>query len=229
MRSSFADIVFVAHSVMGRQLFGFSPVEIYLDAGELEAILDKNLKKFPNSWVFLIQRAKFNVVLTKNLENALSNFEMALGITNSTVAIQCIVLYEMGLIHLLNLDYDKAIECFSRFIKYSKWSNSFNTLLMVLLNGSVNDLKMANQLLKSAPKSPQKRNPIENYAHRRLDYLKKWQIKSKHRCQFFLLELLFLWVYIPFAPSSKLIQMLQSESYKAQLGQYHTRLTVVFS
>jgi hypothetical protein len=212
LRSAFADITLVAHSVMGQQLFGYSEVEMYLQADELNVLLDKNLKRFPNSWVFLMQKAKFHMVLMKDLNNALCSFALTLENVQSTVAIKCVALYEIGLIHLLNMDYDKALGCFVAFSKDSKWSDSFNTLLAILINGSLDDLKMASQILKQASGKPtQKRNPIENYAHRRLEYLKKHSIKSKTTCQFFLIELLFLWMYIPYGESNKLNEMLASK------------------
>lgn len=54
-----------------------------------------------------------------------------------------------------------------------------------------------------------KSNPIELYAMRRNEYLKKNTIKTKEICELFLVELLYLWVNLPYCDAKVLERMLQ--------------------
>lgn len=211
MRSSFADLMLVFYSTTGRQMFGESEVEMYLNDKEVFQIVEKNLANSPKSCLYLMQKSKYYQVLARDLAKSL---EFALAAQENAAKlpeIKCITWYEIGISNLLNLDYQSAMQSFSEFAKSSKWSLSFNALLAALLSGCLGNIDQANQQIKLAGKISQKnKNPIELCALRRIEFLKKYTIKNAATCQFFLLESLYLFAFIQFADEAHLNKMLES-------------------
>jgi hypothetical protein len=221
IRSSFADITLLFYSLMGRQLFGYSEIEMYLNENEIEKVLDKNLSECPNSCLFLLQKAKYFEFIKKDLGKTLEFVQKAQDNASRIPEMMCITWYEMGLVHLLNLDYQLAFDSFTQFAKSSKWSLSLNALLSALLHGCLGRFDLANQAIKVGSKVSQQKNPIEFYAQKRIEFLKKNPIKNTITCEFFCIELLFLWVYLPYADEDhlrKMLLVLDKQSDKCFLG-----------
>jgi len=75
--------------------------------------------------------------------------------------------------------------------------------------------ELANQYVKDALKivasQSRKKNPIEVFALKRLEYFKKNAIKRSELCELLVVELQFLWICFPYCETDKLEKMLQSK------------------
>jgi hypothetical protein len=212
VRSSFADITLLFYSLFCRQLFGYSECEMQLNEKEINQVLEKNLATCPNSCLFLLQSAKYWQLMKKDLNKMMEYLQKAQESASKIPEMKCITWYEMALVHLLNCNYDLAFQAFAEFVKTSKWSLSFNALIIALLNGCLGRFDVANEGIKAGSKISSPKNPIEIYAQKRIEYLKKNPVKTKLTCEFFCVELLFLWVNLPYGTEENLKKMLNGES-----------------
>ena len=114
----------------------------------------------------------------------------------------------------MNLNYIQALEYFDILSKESKWSRSFNGYICSIIAGSQGLFAAANQYVKESLKilasQTRKKNPIEVFAVKRLEYFKKNEINSKDLCELLCIELLFLWIRLPYCRQAELQKMLDS-------------------
>ena len=151
--------------------------------------------------------------MKKDLNKAMEFLQKAQESASKIPEMKCITWYEMALVHLLNCNYELAFQAFAEFVKTSKWSLSFNAFIIALLNGCLGKFDVANEGIKVGSKISAPKNPIEFYAQKRIEYLKKNPIKTKHTCEFFCVELLFLWVNLPYGAEENLKKMLNGKRY----------------
>lgn len=192
---------------------GTNETDMHLNYKELQIILDKNLNKNPKSCLFLLFKAK-NEFINKNIDQALETYLIAHEYTSNIRELATLNWYELGLIYVINLNNTLAFECFKKFTENSKWSYAFNAYLTILLNGSLGYFQQFDDLLKTKIKLAPRKNPIEIYSLKRIEFIKKLCNESKYTpqiYQFLLLELAFLWCYLPYAKRDNLIKMLESE------------------
>lgn len=214
MRAPFADMVLLWYSTTATQLFGIGEGDVIISKEDTKQILDKNLAKYPKSSLFLYLKGKYQRSLMLDLDGSLASYELAAEYASHIREIQLVSIYEIGWIHLTNLDYEKALEKFVLLHKESKWSKSFSTYICAILNGCLGNSTQANQLIKEALKiiasQTRKSNPIELFAQKRCEYFKKNAINSKHICELLVIELLYLWVCFPYSGEENLKKMLES-------------------
>ncbi len=190
---------------------GTNETDMHLSYKDLQLILDRNLHKNPNSCLFLLYKAKTEFI-NKNIDKSLEIFIQTHQHTSNIRELETITWYEMGLIYVLNLDYNVAYDCFIKFTSNSKWSFVFNAYLMILLNGCLNNFDKVEQILKAKVKLAQHKNPIEIYSLKRIEFLKKLTNKNSTSIyQFLCLELTYLWCYIPYAKKESMIKMLDGK------------------
>ena len=89
---------------------------------------------------------------------------------------------------------------------------SINGYICAVLSGSLGKSDQANAYIKASLKiiaaQTKKKNPIEIFAVRRLEYFKKNPIKTVELCQLLCVEMLFLWICLPYCTEEKLRKML---------------------
>lgn len=230
MRAPFADLILLWYATIATPMFGISEGDLQISNEDTKLILEKNLKRYTKSSLFLYMKGKYNRAIVRDLSASLGNYEEALANSNHIREIQLISMYEIGWIHLCQLDYPKALENFEVLQKESRWSKSFSTYICAVLTGAQGKFAPANAYVKEAIKifnsQPKKNNPIELFAMRRNEYLKKNSIKSKELCELLVIELLYLWVNLPYCDESVLTRMLQgrgrffSKPGKTFLGEF---------
>ena len=107
-----------------------------------------------------------------------------------------------------------AHEYFDILSNESRWSKSFNAYICTIVSGAMGNQSLANTYVKEALKllsaQKKKKNPVEVFAKQRLDYFKKNPIKSTDLCQLLCVEMLFLWICVPFCEKEYLNKMLES-------------------
>lgn len=212
MRAPFADAVLILYSTIGVWLFGYSEIEHYIPANQVEIMIEKNLEKCSQSCLFLYLKAKYYQLLMKNSEKALEILEITFTNAKNAREIQTLIYYEMALLHLTNLNYEKAKENFIPFSEASHWSRSFNAYVIILLNGCLNEFSKMKIDLENALKIPKRQNPIDQLANKRLQYLKiNEENLNKELCEFFIVELLYLWVLIPYCSEDHTNTMIKSK------------------
>jgi hypothetical protein len=178
-------------------------------------MIEKNLTKSSQSCLFFYMKAKYYQILLKSSERALEYFEITFKNARNAKEIESLIYYEMAILHLTDLNYTKAKECFVPFSQVSHWSWGFNAYVNILLNGCLNDFTSFKEDLESGLKTPKKYNPIDFYTNKRLQYLKKIEDTiNQELCEFFIIELLYLWVLIPYCSEEKSNQMIKSKSIK---------------
>lgn len=194
-------------------MFGISEGELQISNEDTRLILEKNLKKYSKSSLFLYMKGKYHRTIMRDLDAALASYEEAKANSTRIREIQLISMYEIGWIHLSKLDYAKALENFEVLQKESRWSRSFSAYMCAVLAGSLGKYADANNYVKEAIKAfnaqPKKNSPIELFAMRRNEYLKKYPVKSKELCELLCVELLYLWVSFPYCDKETLNKMLQ--------------------
>jgi len=213
MRAPFADMVLLWYSTIATPLLGVSAVDIRISDEDTKQIIEKNLTRYPKSSLFYYFKGKFCRTSLHDLKASLENYEIASENSKHIREIQFISIYEIGWLHLQNLDFEKSLEYFHILSKESKWSRSFNGYISAVVAGSSGKFDEANAYTKEAIKiiSSQKRkkNPIEVFALKRLEYFKKNPIKTKNLCELLSVEMLFLWVCFPYCDEDKLNKMLE--------------------
>ena len=115
IRAPFADAVLILYSTIGVWLFGYSEVEHYIPPAKVEIMIEKNLLKSSESCLFFYMKAKYYQLLLKDSEKALEFFQITLTNAKKAREIESLILYEMSILHLTNMNFDKAKECFVPF------------------------------------------------------------------------------------------------------------------
>ena len=224
MRAPFADMVLLWYSTVATPLFGLSESDLIIKDEDTRMILEKNLTKYPRSSLFHYYKGKHMKSL-KNIEGALKCYDEAYENSKHIREIQHISIYEIGWIHMMSLDYKRALDQFDILSKESRWSKSFNSYICAILSGSMGNYPSANAYLKEALKivanQTRKSNPVEVFAIKRLEFFKKESLAekagSKALCELLVIELLFLWICLPFCQESDLKKMLESMKHHYHL------------
>ena len=214
MRAPFADMMLLWYSTVATPLFGVSEVDIQISNEDSRLVIEKNLAKYPKSSLFHYYQGKYFRMLY-DLKSSMTCFETASENSKHIREIQFISIYEMGLVNLMDLNYKKALEFFDILSNESRWSKSFNAYICTILSASMGNYSLANTYVKEALKllaaQSKKKNPVEFFAKQRLDYFKKNPINSCELCQLLCIEMLFLWICIPFCEKDNLNKMLESK------------------
>jgi hypothetical protein len=217
MRAPFADIVLLWYSTIATPLFNVTEADGLISLDDTKSILDKNLTKYDKSSLFLYFKGKYCRSLLNDSNASLICYEQASENSKHIREIQFISIYEIGWLHLQNLDYENSIKQFEVLHKDSKWSKSFNTYICAILQGCMGNFKLANQLVKDALKTissqSRKPNPIELFSLKRNEYFKKNSINSKPICELLVIELLYLWSCFPYCEEKNLKKMLESNFF----------------
>jgi hypothetical protein len=219
IRAPFADLTLLFYSTLGRQLFGYSELEGHLAAPEINRILEKNFKKYENSSLFLLIRAKYYELVEKNQLLAEEDLKKMQIHASQIPELIALVWYEFGMLYLMKLDFKQALVAIEKFAQTSKWSVSFNSLLLIVLNGALENQDKVSQLIKQIPKSSQMKNPIEMYAQRRIEFIKKASsklLKTKSFHEFLIVELLYIFGFLPFCERNILDSMLEILDQQAE-------------
>lgn len=210
IRAPFADMVLVFYSTIGVQLFGYSEIEMFMHSHEVNNLIEKNLSKSVNSCLFYYLKAKYYAILAKDFSKALECFEITRVNAKGVREIESISCYESAILHLANFNYEKAKEFVVPFSQLSNWSKALNGYLCILLDGCLNDLDNFEQKLEIALRNSENRNPIDLFAIRRLEYLNSISKQvTKELFEFLAVELLYLWMWIPYCSEEKLNNVLK--------------------
>jgi hypothetical protein len=217
MRAPFADMVLLWYSTIAVPLFGVSEADISISDEDTKLILDRNLNKYSKSSLFLYMKGKYERAILRDLNASLQSYEQASLNSCHIKEIQLISVYEIGWIHMQNLNFAKALESFEILHKESKWSRSFCTYICAILYASVGNLNLANQYSKESmkllEKQTRKPNPIELYSLKRNEYIKKHHFNSKIFGEFLVIELLYLWVCFPYMDNNHLHKLLEGKPF----------------
>ncbi len=108
MRAPFADMVLLWYSTVATPLFGVSEADVRINDEETRVILEKNLLKYPQSSLFYYFKGRYSRTSLCDLSLSLENYEIASKNSAHIREIQFISIYEIGWIHLMNLDYEKG-------------------------------------------------------------------------------------------------------------------------
>lgn len=215
MRAPFADMTLLWYSTIATPLFGISEVDIRISDEDTKLIIDKNLAKYPKSSLFYYFKGKFYRTALRDLKGSLENYEIASKNSEHIREIQFISIYEIGWLHLQNLNYSESLKSFDVLARESKWSKTFNGYISCVVAGAMAKFPEANAYVKSSLKilssQSRKKNPIELFAVKRLEYFKKNPIKDADLCELLCVEMLFLWICFPYCDEDKLNKMLQSK------------------
>jgi len=200
------------YSTIATPLFSISEVDIRISDEETLMIIEKNLSKYPKSSLFYYFKGKYCRTVLRDLKASLDNYQIASSNSQHIRDIQFISIYEIGWLHLQNLEFDRALQNFDILSKESKWSKSFNGYISGIIAGAMGKFNEANDYMKSSLKiitsQSRKKNPIELFALKRLEYFKKNLIKSSELCALLCVEMLFLWICLPYTEQDKLQMML---------------------
>jgi hypothetical protein len=212
MRAPFADMVLLWYSTIAVPMFGISEVDVLISDEDTKAILEKNLAKYSKSSLILYFKGKYERTISKDLVASYAAYELAAKYAAHIREIQQISIYEIGWIHLMNLDYSKAFEQFEILHRNSKWSRSFSTYICAILSGCDKKFSEANNYIKEALKiaasSTRKPNAIEVYGLKRTEFFKKHPINNQKICELLVIELLYLWACVSFCSEANLKKML---------------------
>ena len=212
MKAPFADMLLLWYETVAKQLFNLTEADVSIGSNaDIEQIINKNLQKYPRSSLFLYYKGRYYRSIIRDLDAAHNCFQQAFECAAQTRELQLIAVYELGWLHLMNLKYEDALNCYKRLSEESKWSTSYHKYVCALLNGCLKKIQEANQYIKEGINAiKHKNNPIELFAVKRLEYFKKNPIQSSEICEFMCVELVFLWVCIPYCERTKLEKMIQS-------------------
>ena len=217
MRAPFADMVLLWYSTIAMPLFGASQADISISQEDTRLILERNLAKYPRSSLFLYFKGKFHRTILLDLPGSLASYQLASTHSAHIKEIQLISMYEIGWLHMQQLDYARALEQFEMLHKSSKWSRSFGTYICAVLYGAMGNFDQANRYAKEALKilaaQTKKSNPIELFALRRNEFIKKNPIKTKLFAEMLVLEMLYLWVCFPYMDEQSLKKVLASTCF----------------
>ena len=217
MRAPFADMTLLWYSTIATPLFGISEVDIRISDEDTQLIIEKNLTKYPQSSLFYYFKGKYSRTALRDIKGSLENYEIASKNSEHIREIQFISIYEIGWLHMQNLDYEKALHSFDILAKESKWSRSFNGYISGVIAGAMSRFDDANLYMKNSIKiinaQSRKKNPIEIFAMKRLEYFKKNVIKTSDLCALMCVEMLFLWICFPYTDEDKLVKMLASKNF----------------
>lgn len=212
MRAPFADMTLLWYSTIATPLFAISEIDIRISDEDTQLIIEKNLNKYPKSSLFYYFKGKYCRTVLKDIPASLANYEIASKNSEHIREIQFISIYEIGWLHLQNLDYELALLSFDVLARESKWSRSFNGYISGVIAGAMGEFSKANAYMKSSLKiingQARKKNPIEVFALKRLEYFKKNEVGSKDLCELLCVEMLFLWICFPYTDKEKLEKML---------------------
>ncbi len=192
-----------------------SEADISISNEDTKLILERNLAKYPKSSLFLYMKGKYHRSILRDMAGSLASYELAANYSSHIKEIQLISIYEIGWLYMQQLNYVKALEYFEILHKNSKWSRSFGTYICAILHGANGNFALANQYSKEAMKilaaQTKKMNPIESFALKRNEYIKKNPIKSKTFAEILVCELLYLWVCYPYMDEKHLKKALESK------------------
>lgn len=113
--------------------------------------------EFRESALFLYFEGRINRIKC-NTSEALRCYEKAVK-GNPQREVQLLCLHEVGMCHLIQLDYDKAHSCFYTVMNQSRWSNNLYAYMVAITAGSAGKLEDAMGLIEemnssiSEPKS----------------------------------------------------------------------------
>jgi len=193
MRAPLADMMLLWYSTVATPLFGVSEADIQISNEDTSLIIAKNLSKYPKSSLFHYYQGKYHRMLF-DLNKSLESYEVASENSKHIREIQFISIYELGWIHLMNLNYKKSLEYFDILSNESRWSKSFNAYICTIISGAMGNFSLSNTYVKEALKilsaQSKKKNPVEVFAKQRLDYFKKViSFQKKNQIKNFLLIL----------------------------------------
>lgn len=93
-------------------MFGIGEGDLQISNDDTKLILEKNLKRYPKSSLFLYMKGKYNRSIMRDLNASLDCYQEALSNSAHIREIQLISIYETGWIYLCQLDYSKALKNF---------------------------------------------------------------------------------------------------------------------
>ncbi len=187
---------------------------MYLKRKEIDFLLHKNLSRNPKSCFFLFLKAKNDELLLKNSESALDYLQLLNSCAGPLQEMKSMSFYESGFLHLMSLNYTKALESFEEFGKHSNWSQSLNAYLFVLTSNCI-EIWPKNKLdayLKKTLSTTNRRNFLEKFSRKRLEYLYDDAVISKGLYEILVVEVLYLFVYLPYCNQRNLEKIYQSNS-----------------
>lgn len=112
MRAPFADLILLWYSAIATPMFGIGEGDLQISNEDTRLLLEKNLKRYPKSSLFLYMKGKYNRSIARDLNASLACYQEALSYSTHIREIQLISMYETGWIHLCQLDYSTALENF---------------------------------------------------------------------------------------------------------------------
>lgn len=202
----------------------FFALDENIDAGVAEAnsILEKCEITFPESSLFLFFKGR-SLRLQKQLDDALSTYEKALSLCKEHREIQLLCLYELAWVHLMKLNWLKALSCFKRLKEESRWSKSYYAYMCAVCTGILEDVEGATTLFNQVPQLiNHKNNQVEAFVLRRSETFSKGII-SKELCTLLGFEILYLWNAIASCEDHTLDKMLEDCNVIIEKESFHLR------
>jgi tetratricopeptide (TPR) repeat protein len=211
MRAPFADLVLLWYSTVAIPLFGTNDGEISIDT---KSLLERNLTKYPQSSLFLYMKGKYYRSILRDLAGSIACYERAADCAMFIKEVKLISLYEIGWIHVHQLSYAKAIDCFDVLHLTAKWARWFSTYVCAVLHSANGNFESADYFCKEALKimagqKKHKNNPAEGFALKRTEYIKKNPIKTTTFPEMLVCELLYVWVCYPYMEEASLKKTLE--------------------
>ncbi|CAF4106539.1 unnamed protein product, partial [Rotaria magnacalcarata] len=187
------------------------------DMSEARTILRRNKEKYDRSTLFIYFQGRIERI-ERDLPRALLTFHNGLNVPNSqqqsagvvrSNELDQVLIYDLGFCYLMMLDFDQALKYFTKLKEESRWSKAFYCYVCAICTAAKNDGKTSAVFVKDGIKLLQKRsNPIELFAQKRLEYLKKNSI-SPSAAHILVFEMLYLWILLPSCEIPTLRQILQ--------------------
>ena len=212
MRAPFADMIILWYSTIISPFLNVTEADVNISEEDTKLVLEKNLAKYPSSFLFNYFQGRYYRTSLRDLDKSLACYKIAHENSKNIIEIRFISIYEIGLIYLMKLEYSKSLENFDILSKESQWSKSINSYICAIISGSMGDLMRANQYIKDAVNQraaqTKKENPFEIFMMKRVEYFYKNPIDSKDFCDMFYVELLYLWICLPYCQDTHLKNML---------------------
>ena len=212
LRAPFADLVLLWYSTIATPMYGFAENDLLVGDDDIGKILEKNLSKYPTSSFFFYFKGKYNRLI-KNLPESLKSFEDSCKMEKCERQLEILSIEQIAWLHLMNLSFEKSLENFSILSKESKWSGILNTYASSLLCGCLsnfNEMRTFNKLAFDKAATTNNGFQYEVMALKRCQYFRLRQINSTTVYEMLVIELLLLWICLPYCESKALRSMLES-------------------
>lgn len=202
MRAPLASLALLWYHTIVRPFFALDGSNVQAGVEAAQYLITESQDDYGESALFLFFKGRVER-LKSNIECALEAYEAAV-IRSPQREIQLLCLHEVGWCHLIQLDWEKAHNCFMQLKQRSRWSKSFYTYLAAVCAGATGQLETAMSLIQETPlfsssvSSQHRSTQLEAFILRRTNHFTPGVQEFDHSyCRLLAFELLFLWNALP--------------------------------